>query len=366
MIRSLYSGVSGLQAHGTAIDVVADNIANVNTPGFKAARAQFQALVAQTLRAAGTPDAGGQNPAQVGLGVTVGAIERQMTQGSPQTTGRASDLAIEGNGYFIISTGAGAPRYTRNGAFDINGNRQLVEAASGAAVLGWVADANGKIDTSQPITPLTIPAEGDTLARQTTKLTLSGNLDATANVGDSASTTVRLYDSQGREQYITFTMVKTAPNTWSWDATDAGGASVGTGVLTFDGEGRCTTGPATVSVPLTDGAITPMVFTTTFNVQQLAESSEVVASHQDGLPPGAYQGFSVTDNGVLIGSYSNGLTRQIGQLAIASFTNPAGLQRGPAGAFLETANSGPAQVGTSGTGGEATSFPGRSRCRMLT
>ena len=154
-----------------------------------------------------------------------------MTQGSPQSTGRASDLSIEGNGYFIVTDGGGAPRYTRNGAFDINGNRQLVEAATGASVLGWVADANGKVDSSQPTTALIIPAEGDSLARQTTKLTLSGNLNATAAVGESASTTVRLYDSQGREQNITFSMVKTAANTWSWEAKDAGGASVGTGTL---------------------------------------------------------------------------------------------------------------------------------------
>ena len=113
-----------------------------------------------------------------------------------------------------------------------------------------------------------------------------------------------------------------------------------------------------MSVPLSEGATTPMVFTTTFDVQQLAEGSEVVASYQDGLPPGAFQGFSVTDSGILIGSYSNGLTRQIGQLAIASFTNPAGLQRGPSGSFMETANSGPAQVGTSGTGGRGTIVSG--------
>ena len=351
MIRSMYSGVSGLQAHGVAIDVVADNIANVNTPGFKAARAQFQALVSQTLRGASSPTSGGQNPAQVGLGVTIGGIERQMGQGSLQTTGRSSDLAIEGNGFFVLSNN-GSARYTRNGAFGVDGSRTLVDSASGAAVMGWASDTAGSIDTSQPPTRLSLPAAGQTMARASTRLLLGGNLNAAANVGDTATTQVRLYDSQGSVQLVSFTFAKTNINEWSWTAADGGGAAIGAGTLTFDANGHPTTGAQTLSIPLTNGAATPMNVSIGFDgVGQLAQASEVVPTMQDGLPPGDFQGFSVTNNGALIGSFSNGLTRQLGQLAMATFSNTAGLERDSGGAFAETANSGVAQVGAAGTGG---------------
>lgn len=350
MLRSLYAGVSGLQAHSTAIDVVADNIANVNTPGFKAARAQFQALVAHTLRGAGNPTAQGRDPVQIGLGVTIGAVERQMSQGTPQATGQATDVAIEGNGFFLIQAGE-AQRYTRNGAFGVNGNRVLVEAASGAAVLGWASDAAGLIDTNRPPGELTLPAAGESLARATTRLRLGGNLDSRAAVGDTAVTVARLYDSQGTEQEVRFTFAKTGDNAWSWTATTADGTAIGTGALAFDGDGQCTTPTAVLDVPVSGGATTPLHITVEFGAQQLAADTVVAATYQDGLPPGSFQGFTVTENGVLMGSFSNGLTRALGQLALATFTNPAGLQRDSSGAFVESANSGPRQIGTPGSGG---------------
>ncbi len=339
-----------MQAHGMAIDVVADNIANVNTPGFKAARAQFQSLMAQTLRGAGSPITAGRNPFQIGLGVTIGTVERQMTQGSPQTTGRATDLTIEGNGFFMLQAGP-SYCYTRNGAFDVNGDRVLVEAVSGAAVLGWSSDAQGRIDTSQPPAAIVLPATGDSLARATTRVSLGGNLNTDANVGAATTTVARVYDSQGREHQLQVTFTKSGDNAWSWAATDEGGATIGSGTVEFDGNGQCTTPAAALSVPVAGGATTPLQLNLEFGIQQLAAETLVAPTYQDGLPSGSFEGFTVTETGVLIGSFSNGLSRALGQLALATFTNPAGLQRASSGAYTETANSGPRQVNAPGSAG---------------
>lgn len=345
-----------MQAHGTAIDVVADNIANVSTPGFKAAHAQFQALVAQTLRSASGPSDGSLNPMQVGLGVRTGAIEHDMSQGSPESTGRSSDLTIEGNGFFITQKD-GVQRYTRNGAMDINGDRVLVETGNGAAVLGWTADSTGAINTQQTPATLKLPSAGETMARATSQMALGGNLNASAAVGDSATTQLSLYDSLGREQVLDITFTKTGDNAWSWAAQDSGGAAVGGGNVTFDANGLTSAAPQTLNVALAGGAAPLSVAVHFDGIRQLQGNSEVALTSQDGLAPGRYEGFSVSENGALIGSFSNGLTRKLGQLAVATFDNPAGLERDNSD-FAATANSGNAQIGVAGSGGNGSIISG--------
>ena len=181
MLRSMFSAISGLRGHQTMMDVIGNNIANVNTVGFKSGRVNFQDILSQTIHGATAPQGGlgSINPAQIGLGMTVAGIDVLQTQGNLQSTGKTTDMAIQGDGFFIESDGADTT-YTRDGAFDIALDGSLANPASGLKVQGWQADANGKIDITQPLTNLVIPIGQRTTALATSNVTLSGNLDAGA------------------------------------------------------------------------------------------------------------------------------------------------------------------------------------------
>jgi len=186
MLQAMLSGVSGLQAHETRLNVIGNNIANVNTIGYKAERLTFKDQLSQTLAAASAPSGtnGGANPDQVGLGVTVGAIDALETQGNLQSSGKPTDLAIQGNGFFVVAQN-GQLLYTRDGSFDLDANGDLVDPATGAKLLGYAADATGTINTGQPVTAassLNIPLGKLTSAKQTANVTFSGNLDAGAAI----------------------------------------------------------------------------------------------------------------------------------------------------------------------------------------
>jgi flagellar hook protein FlgE len=188
----MFSGVSGLQAHQTKLDVIGNNIANVNTIGFKAGSVTFEDQLSQTLRASAGPgiNTGGSNPAQVGLGVQLGAIDTLQTQGNLQTTGKNTDLAIQGNGFFMVGNGNNV-NYTRDGSFDLDGSGQLVNPANGNKLLGYLADASGNIDTTQQITSdstLKIPIGTLTSVKQSTSATFEGNLDASSALQSTTAT----------------------------------------------------------------------------------------------------------------------------------------------------------------------------------
>ena len=176
MMRSLFSGVSALKNHQVRMDVIGNNIANVNTVGFKSSRVAFRDILSQTIKAASSPQGnrGGTNPMQIGLGMALGAIQTDHTQGSPETTGRMTDMAIEGNGFFILSDG---PRrfYTRAGLFEVDRDGSLNSAVNGMKVMGWRAK-DGVIDAEQDIDTLTIPM-GKTISPIATKIVgFAGNL----------------------------------------------------------------------------------------------------------------------------------------------------------------------------------------------
>ena len=182
MLQAMFSGVSGLQAHQVKLNVSGNNIANVNTIGFKAGRATFQDQLSQTLRSSARPnaDVGGQNPSQVGLGVTLGSVDTLQTQGNLQTTGKNTDLAIQGGGFFQVSSGENI-YYTRDGSFDLDSDGLLVNPASGLKLLGYIADSDGNIDLSQQVTSastLKIPIGNLTAVRETSAVTIQGNLNA--------------------------------------------------------------------------------------------------------------------------------------------------------------------------------------------
>ena len=188
MMRSMFAGVSGLRNHQTRMDVLGNNIANVNTTGFKSGRVTFQDMLSQTIRGGTAPQvggAGGINPAQVGLGMIIGAIDTLHTQGNLGTTGKSTDMAIQGEGFFVMSDGE-RQRYTRDGTFDIGQDSSLVNPASGYRVQGWTAIA-GAIDTTAPVSDVFIPVGAELVAQATGNITLVGNLDASGTVGTSGT-----------------------------------------------------------------------------------------------------------------------------------------------------------------------------------
>src|SRR5690349_3421316 len=200
MMRALFSAISGMKNHMSYMDVVGNNIANVNTIAYKSSRVTFQDILGQTVRGASTPQAGrgGTNPAQIGLGMQMGGIDNIMTQGSLQSTGKLTDFAVQGDGFFVVSDGT-RNYYTRDGAFDIDVEGNLVNPVTGLHVMGWTADSAGNVDTQAPMTALAIPFGTQISAQPTADLVgppakngmiLAGNLDSGTPTGGAATSTV--------------------------------------------------------------------------------------------------------------------------------------------------------------------------------
>ena len=394
MLRSMYSAISGLRGHQEMMDVIANNIANVNTTGFKSSRVDFADILSQTQRGATAPNGelGGINPAQVGLGVAVAGIDVLQTQGNLQSTGKLTDMAIQGDGFFVLSDGSNQ-YFTRDGSFDIALDGSLVNPASGLKVQGWQADAKGAIDTTQPITNLVIPIGQRTTALATSTASVRGNLDAAAPVNtstdpktpDSASTvttTLTVYDSLGVSHAVTVTFVKRAANTWDWtgssDPADAATTVSGDGTATFTADGalQAATGTLTVNFDATkSGATSPITLDAAWTaptggaaapapaaldlsqMTQFAGNSELVPT-TDGFTSGQLTTFSVGNGGEITGVYSNGQTQVLGQIALASFLDPAGLLRDGSNNFVMSSASGRPSIGKPGSGGRGSVLTG--------
>ena len=360
MLRSMFSAISGLRGHQIMMDVIGNNIANVNTVGFKSGRVNFQDILSQTLHGATAPQGGlgSINPAQIGLGMTVAGIDVLQTQGNLQSTGKTTDMAIQGDGFFVESDGAGT-YYTRDGAFDIALDGSLANPASGMKVQGWQADAAGKIDITQPISNLVIPIGQRTTALATSNVTLSGNLDAGAAVGTSVPTTMTVFDSLGIAHSVKVTFTKTAANQWDWaatkDAADAGititpAAGVNQGSLTYSSGGVFSASTGTLSFAFPDGATSTTPAISLAQMTQFSGTSQP-SGQTDGFTSGTLVTFAVGNAGELSGVYSNGQTQVLGQIALANFLNSAGLLRAGQNNFSATSASGAANIGTAATGG---------------
>ena len=360
MLRSMFSAISGLRGHQIMMDVIGNNIANVNTVGFKSGRVNFQDILSQTLHGATAPQGGlgSINPAQIGLGMTVAGIDVLQTQGNLQSTGKTTDMAIQGDGFFVESDGAGT-YYIRDGAFDIALDGSLANPASGMKVQGWQADAAGKIDITQPISNLVIPIGQRTTALATSNVTLSGNLDAGAAVGTSVPTTMTVFDSLGIAHSVKVTFTKTAANQWDWaatkDAADAGititpAAGVNQGTLTYSSGGVFSASTGTLSFAFPDGATSTTPAISLAQMTQFSGTSQP-SGQTDGFTSGTLVTFAVGNAGELSGVYSNGQTQVLGQIALANFLNSAGLLRAGQNNFAATSASGAANIGTAATGG---------------
>lgn len=373
MLQALLAGVASIKAQQTRMNVIGNNLANVNTTAFKSSRVTFQDMISQTLRGASRPGSalGGRNPLQLGLGVFVGGTDANMEQGSLNATNRPADLAIQGNGFFIVSDGSGLT-YSRDGSFDLDASGDLVMRSTGQRVMGWSADAFGVIDANTPVdasSAINIPVGQQSAVQQTTQIDLAGNLKGTSTGTDTWTTTVRVYDAIGGSHDITvrFSGRESPPaaggpagatSSWEWEAFEGdvsiGSSSSGTNQrLFFDGAGALLNPEAmgAVNVP-TRGAAEAFNVNINFgSITQLASETSVQVSGQNGYPAGSLQGFSVSSEGVVTGIFTNGLTRQLGQIALANFPNSGGLERIGSNQWRQTDNSGIASIGIAKTGG---------------
>lgn len=342
MLRSLFSGISGLRSHQTMLDVTGNNIANVNTTGFKASQVQFQDTLSQVVQNAGgaQPGNGGTNPAQVGLGVKVAGITTNFTQGASQLTGRSTDMMIQGDGFFMVRKGA-ETFYTRAGSFDFDATGQMVLPGEGALVQGWLAGPGGTIDTNGPVSDLSVPAGRLMEANASTEAVFGGNLKADAVDGTTMERVVQLFDETGNQRELALTFTKGAAG-WTMSATD-GTATYPTTPMVFDATTGALTSPTTFAV----GAVTVDLSTVT----GFAGVDTIAKKSQDGYAAGTLESFALAADGTITGSFSNGLKQAIGKLAMGSFTNPAGLSKAGGSLYRTSVNSGDAQIGAAGTGG---------------
>ncbi|MFV0632960.1 flagellar hook protein FlgE [Demequina sp.] len=349
MLRSLFSGISGLRAHQTMLDVTGNNIANVNTAGFKASQVQFQDTLSQALTNAGAPQdgAGGTNPAQVGLGVKVAGITTNFQQGAAQLTNRATDMMISGDGFFVVNKG-GEQFYSRAGAFTFDALGQLV-TPDGALVQGWSADATGNVDLNGPLNDLRLPVSALMGASGSSSATYEGNLPADAEEGTVLNRQIDVFTANGDSHAMNVAFTRTATG-WDISASVAGTGATQTGSISFTSEGAIDVldfAPLPADAALGLSAITVDLSALT----GFAGVESVAAASQDGRAAGTLQAFSINSDGTLMGSFSNGLKQAIGRVALASFSNPSGLEKAGASLLAATVNSGAAQVGAAGTGG---------------
>jgi len=511
MMRSMFSGVSGMRNFQYELDVIGNNISNVNTVGFKGSRVTFQTALLQTLKAARAPqnNVGGTNPIQIGLGSQLATVDKVMTQGSFQNTGRKLDLAIQGDGFFVLSDGQGY-YYTRAGALDVDMNGTLIHSSTGMKVQGWIAiqdPTTGQryIDTNQPIGDIVISAGMTMPANATTLARMEGNLNSTSGImpfamtvtddngqqytvrfvfsktntdfarqngpftenqsytwraydennnllgesyivvnrfgrvvdsglsevvvapgasisipssgelrfyeSDSPSnfvtakfespryvTAVEVYDTLGNPyslyiEFIRLGQFQGIRNAWIWRVYTASGEPITYidangqtsynntpyvgGVVDFNESGRLSTlygitwDEATQTFQVSDSELRTIQFdashmgdgTVTINLDltsltQFAGANSATFTYQNGNALGTLQSFAINEAGQIIGTFSNGLTDLLGQVALAVFNNPAGLTEIGNSLYVPSANSGLAQIGAAGTGGRGTLIPG--------
>ncbi len=378
ILKTMYTGVSGLQAEGEALGVVGDNISNSNTVGFKSQRAIFADMLGHSVTA-GTPSA------LPGSGVVMSQVEQMFTQGSLSNTGVATDLALSGDGFFVVGgtvDGVQGQFYTRAGQMKINAKGDITNL-EGMQLQGYKALGGGKFAASvgglQVNTSALSPAV-------TTKMAITANLDANAKVPalpfdplnpastSSFSTSMQVFDSLGNSHAVDVYMVKTAANAWDYHAVVDGGqlaggtagtnVEIGSGSLTFTSAGALNTSATTTAISASfNGATANQAIALDFGTPiatggtgltgstQFASPSSVSNQTQDGYASGDLAGISVDGSGVVKGTYTNGQKLDIGQLAIAKFRSNEGLGRAGHNLWLATRESGDAAVGTAGSGG---------------
>ncbi len=366
-LTALFTGSTGLQANSSALDVVGNNLANLNTTGYKTQRTLFKDLVYQTLNPGSAPSGslGGTNPSQNGFGVAVGSVDSLFQQGSINPTGRSLDAAIQGAGFFVVSDGS-TTAFTRAGSFAVDAAGFLIDPNTGFRV-----QRTGTVGEGNAVTPgfqvtgnndIRVPFGAGAPGVQTSTVNFQGNLSSTLAVGQSTTTAIQVYDSQSTPRALTVTFTKTGANAFDVSAQISGGtASITTPGVTFDTAGLLVN-PGTLAVDVT-GIAGAAAQTITLNLgtpgqatglTQFGGTSTAAAVTQDGSGFGTLTDVSFDNNGNVQGQFSNGRTIPIAQLAIAGFNNEGGLLRSGNNYFLTSAASGEALIGTAGSGGVGT------------
>ncbi len=380
MLTALYSAISGLNANGVSLSVIGDNVANMNTIGFKTSRISFGDVLSQTI----TGIAGNS---QVGRGVLVTGVSPLFTQGSFETTASALDMAIDGEGFFIVSDGSGR-LYTRAGQFALDKNGRVVNP-DGYVLQGYQADAAGNITGT--IADITITTQ-QAPANRTSTVSLTLNLDASDSVPGAAftldgngdgtsddpanynfSTQITVYDSQGDAHEITAYFVKTAANTWTVHYVYPNPSSpttlldAGTQTLTFGTNGELVDDNSSTAIDFNFGSSVVNPQSIYFNygtgtgetpagtgldgTTQYASEYAVLNLTQDGYPAGSLRNLNIEQDGTITGIFTNGQTRVIGRIALAKFAAPQGLTKMGKNLFAESYSSGQPIVGPASSGG---------------
>ncbi|MFC7788665.1 flagellar hook protein FlgE [Microbacterium sp. MAHUQ-60] len=334
MLRSLFSGISGLRTHQTMLDVTGNNIANVNTVGFKSSAVQFQDSLSQLVKNSTMPReaAGGSNPAQVGLGVQLAGIRTNFSSGAPQPTGVPTDLMIAGDGFFMVRNG-GETLYTRNGGFSFDAGGRLT-TVDGSLVQGWTAQ-DGVITGGQAIGDITLPVGAVVPAVATTTAEATGNLPAETAAGAQLVRDIEVYGPDGSTSTLRLTFTRTATG---WTAEDPAGTTT---ALTF------TAGKQAGASSIVSGGVTVDLSELT----GFSDVSTLALTGQNGRPAGTLSSYALTEDGSLMGTFSNGESKVLARLSLAGFTNPGGLEKAGSSQFRPTANSGQAAVGQAGADG---------------
>lgn len=354
ILTSMFTAVSGLNAYGNAMGVIGNNIANVGTIGFKGSRASFADLISSSL-------VGGSGADQVGLGVYLNDVQGNFSQGALTTTGSVLDLAIDGNGFYMVQDAAGTNLYTRNGQFKVDNQGRIVDS-NNYLLQGYQANSAGVITST--IGSISMSAT-NRAPQATTTASLRANLDAAAtvpagvfNVTDPTtynfSTGLTMYDSLGQSHQLQFYFVKTATaNTWNlYSRLDNGAATAGTN-LVFNSTGALTSGGTqNLSLTIGGGAATPQSVAVNFTqFTQYGANSSLLDQTQNGYAAGSLSQFSIDSQGQLLAQYTNGQSQLLAQLALTRFPNPQGLARLGNNVFSTTAESGAAIQGSPGSNG---------------
>ncbi len=352
--------LSGLNSSSAALTNIANNLANLNTVGFKEQSTLFKDLFYQTIGTTGSGD-----PIQTGAGSAVAEVSSKFTPGSVESTGVNSDVAIGGDGFYVVQRD-GVISYTRAGNFSKADDGSLV-TADGAQVMGYPA-LNGVINQTGGLAPVMVGGGYISPPHATSGVKLTTNLDANAEIGDQYPTAATIYDSLGQSHVINFLFTKTAPGAWNYDISIAGSevgspdpsVSLGSGTLAFDGDGNLTTPAADVTglqiTNLADGA-SPLTFDWNLydsgvsSLTQVASPSSTTATAQDGYSSGSLQDFAIGTDGVVEGTFSNGKSIILAQLVLANFANVQGLARNGGNTFQSSLASGAPAIGAPGTGG---------------
>jgi flagellar hook protein FlgE len=370
-VGSFSAGLSGLNANGQALSVIGNNLANINTVGFKASTVSFTDLVSQTVGGSST------NVMQIGLGVATGSISPVFSQGAIENTQESTNVAIQGGGLFVLRDEDGFS-YTRAGNFSFDASGNLV-SADGLKVQGYTAidPVTGKVITSGQPTDITVPPGVLRAPKPTTSFSMQTNLNANAPEGTVFTSPVQIYDALGTPHVATITYTKTdEAGVWDYEVTvpdteaegDAGAVdgtiSLGTGSLEFDGDGKLTDPEEDVVLAAPDawlnGATATDVTWRLFDTNSVATitsySSESATSSvtQNGSAPGKITSVSIAPDGTIVATFGAGRTLPVAQLSLASFNNPKGLTKLGNNRYGESESAGTPNVGTAGTGGRGT------------